>query len=711
MIPKKPALLAVVIAIASILTACGGGSGSTTPATPLISIALQANLPKSIGVSTGIQITATVTNDSSNGGVDWTVTCGSSDCGSFSATHTASGVATTYTSPATTPSGGTVVVTAASTKNPARTATVTLTIAAAPISISFQTAPPASLFTGATTSITANVTNDSGGGADWTVTCGSADCGSFSPIHTTSGSATTYTAPATVPGGGTVTIAASSTTDPTKSATAAISISVPITAYNQMLNGTYVFEISGAARTANPYHLAGIITGDGNGNILGGTQVYKDRNGAVFSTIETGTTYTFGTDGRGTIALHLSIPTVGVAGNETLGAVIISPSKVLITEFDSSASGRGSMDLQTAIHPLNGGYAFVVGSNYEPVLGGVFNVDNNPETGDISGAGSVADYDSSTVVSHGPLSGSVTAPDANGQVTITTNTSEGNFTLTGFVVDDSHIKLIDTDVSGRNGGIAIAQGSYTGTYTGNSAFSGKLVYGLLGGYQTGSAGTAIAGSLTADGAGSLSGFMDLNHGTSIGTSSTMTGNYAVDGSGTGRISATTTLGTAIGPDFVLYLTQPNLPALIMETDVHSGAIGFAVVQADGPYSFSGAYGLDFTSLFGPESDGTASIVADGEATFRGTADVNSTLTGTPVSTLPFNGLFTPDPSGRFPATVTLNGEAAYGAAFYFIDSTHGFMIENDNQEVTFGEFYAQQQLDPHARRRNPNVQPQKNKHN
>ncbi len=707
MISKKLALLVVVIAIVSTLTACGGSSSSPAPVTALISVALQANLPKSIGVNAGIPMTATVTNDSSNAGVDWTATCGSSDCGSFSATHTASGTATTYTTPATTPQGGTVVVTASSTKNPARAATDTLTIASAPISVSFQTAPPASLFTGGTTSITANVTNDTGGGADWTVTCASNDCGSFTPAHTDSGTPTTYTAPATVPTGGSVMIATTSTADATKSATAAVTISAPITAYNQMLNGTYVFEISGAARTANPYHIAGVINADGNGNITGGTQVYKDRNGVVFSAIESGTAYTFGTDGRGTIALHLSSPSIGVAGNETLGAVVTSPSKVLITEFDSSASGRGTMDLQTAINPLNGGYAFVVGSNYEPVFGGVFNVDNNPATGGISGAGSVADYDSAAVITNGPLSGSVTAPDANGQVTITTSTSNGNFTLTGFIVDDSHIKLIETDNSGRNGGVAIAQATYTGTYSDNSALAGNLVYGVLGGYQGSDAGTAIAGTLTADGAGNLTGFMDLNHGTSIVTSSAMTGTYAVDGSGTGRITATTTLGPAIGPNFVVYLTQPNLPALIMETDVRSGATGFAVVQAAGPYSFSGTYGLDFTTLAGPESDGTANIVADGTGAFAGAADVNSTLTDTPVSGLPFTGIFTPDPSGRFQATVTLNHGIPYSAAFYFIDSTQGFMIENDNGAVTFGEFQIQQQLDSLLRRGTPNVKLQK----
>jgi hypothetical protein len=706
---KKSFAVLIFLSLTFMMIACGGGS-TTTPPAAAISVAIQGGLASSIGISTGVQMIATVSNDATGGGVDWTVTCGSNDCGSFSAAHTASGIATIYSSPATVPTGNTVVVTAASTKDSSKNAADTFTIVAFLTSVSFQTAPVTSMLTSGTTSLTADVTNDlSMGGIDWTVTCGSADCGSFNPIHTASGSATVYTAPATVPTAGTVTIAATSTDAPTKSATAVITISVPITAYNQMLNGTYVFEIRGSTRAANPYGVVGVFAADGNGNILGGTQVYKDRNGAVFNTIVNGTTYTFGTDGRGTIALHLSLPEVGVAGNETLGAVIISPSKALITEFDGSASGRGSLDLQTAIHPLNGGYAFEVGSNYEALFGGVLNVDNNPATGDVSGAGSVADYSSFPFVGHGPLTGSVTTPDGNGQVTITTTTANGNSTLIGFIVDDLHIKLIETDAgaSGQNTGIAIAQGSYTGTYTENSALSGKLVYGLLGGLAEIDTGVAIAGSLTADGAGNLSGFMDLNQGASVVASAAMAGTYAVDGSGTGRISATTLLGATAGPDFVLYLTQPNLPALIMNTDVLSGGTGFATVQAAGPYLFSGSYGLDFTSLSGTEADGTASVVADGEANFAGAADVNSTLTDTPVSALRLNAQFDPDPSGRFPATVTLNGGAAYGAAFYFIDSTHGFMIENDNQEVTFGEFYAQQQLDPHARRGNPNVQTQK----
>ena len=694
MTPRKPALLCLVIAIVSTLVACGG-SGSTSTPPKVVTIALPSGLPTSVGVSTGLQMAATVTNDSATGGgADWSATCGSEDCGTFSATHTASGTATTYTSPATVPTGNTVAVTATSSKDSTKTASATFSIAAAPaIAVSFQAPPPISLSTSGTTATTANVTNDSANaGVDWSITCGSNDCGSLSPTHTASGATATYTAPAAVPAGGKVTLVATSTADATKSASASIGISVPITSYNQLLNGTYAFQISGAVQSFGGYQVAGAIVADGNGTITGGEQVYIDGNTFMPGSI-LGGSYSFGSDGRGTITLNTSSTSIAVAGVETLGAVIVSGSHALLSEFDFSATARGSMDLQTAVHPLNGGYAFVMGGNFPIALGGVFNVDNSPAAGDISGAGSVVDLDNSGSISSGSVAGSVSAPDSFGQVTILTNFD--NITMTGFIVDDAHIKVIATAHSEAIGGVAIAQGSAAGTYVDNSAFSGRLVYGVLGECNQGDFGTAIAGWLTSDGAGNLSGFMDASFGAVDVTSDNFTGTYTVDGTGTGRVSVETSIGNLTpGPNFIFYLTQPSLPPLAMEIDDFSAATGSASMQSAGPYALSGAYGLDFTTFSGTESDGTAQIAANGNGTFTGNADVNSNLTNLPIADLPFSGTVTPDPSGRFDATVTLNNGITYDAAFYFIDSTQGFLVENDSQNVTFGVFQVQQQISP-----------------
>ena len=56
----------------------------------------------------------------------------------------------------------------------------------------------------------------------WTVTCASAACGPFNPTGTGSEVATNYTAPSTITSGNTVTITATSVTDPTKSISASV---------------------------------------------------------------------------------------------------------------------------------------------------------------------------------------------------------------------------------------------------------------------------------------------------------------------------------------------------------------------------------------------------------------------------------------------------------------------------------------------------------
>lgn len=94
-----------------------------------------------------------------------------------------------------------------------------------PISIAFSPAPATSMLTNATQSLTAVVSNDSANkGVSWSVICGSGACGSFSSLTTASGQATTYTAPSAVPAGNTVTVTATSISDPTKSASATLTI-------------------------------------------------------------------------------------------------------------------------------------------------------------------------------------------------------------------------------------------------------------------------------------------------------------------------------------------------------------------------------------------------------------------------------------------------------------------------------------------------------
>ena len=173
---------------------------------------------QTVGAAHNGHFTATVTGDASGAGVDWSLACGSAGCGSISS-HTASGEAALYSAPSSIPPGGTVTVTARATANAAAMATATADIiTAAPIVATFSPAPPTSLTAAASATLAATVTNDpANAGLDWTATCeaggSTGACGSFnlSPAHTAGGSPIVYTAPATVPAGGLVTLTATPT--------------------------------------------------------------------------------------------------------------------------------------------------------------------------------------------------------------------------------------------------------------------------------------------------------------------------------------------------------------------------------------------------------------------------------------------------------------------------------------------------------------------
>src|SRR5512140_2668885 len=76
--------------------------------TPAVVIQL-TNAPSTLTINQSVSLTASVGNDSSGAGVDWS--CSGGDCGTFAPSHTASGAATVYTAPAT-PGTVTITVTA-----------------------------------------------------------------------------------------------------------------------------------------------------------------------------------------------------------------------------------------------------------------------------------------------------------------------------------------------------------------------------------------------------------------------------------------------------------------------------------------------------------------------------------------------------------------------------------------------------------------------
>ena len=252
----RPAAVALLLAGVAMVSGCSSNSSvSDIKVEPIAftdanGIPLKT-APASLTVGQGTYVDVTLTNDPQLLGADWSVYCGSAlppgsplppgqtqdeSCGTFTPAHTTSGpipsyvssgagYVARYTAPPATPKLGTVTLYVLATSDHSKFSSVTLTIGGLPISVGFAPAPPATLPAGNTRQLRVVLNNDvTDAGVNWTVICGSSDCGSFNPAKTTSAVDTIYTAPAMVPAGGSVKVTATSIADPTKAVSATIAI-------------------------------------------------------------------------------------------------------------------------------------------------------------------------------------------------------------------------------------------------------------------------------------------------------------------------------------------------------------------------------------------------------------------------------------------------------------------------------------------------------
>jgi hypothetical protein len=245
-----------------------------------------------------------------------------SNCGTLSATHTASGAPVTYTAPANAPSPATVTITAASTTDNTKNASSTITIGTAP-NITIAVAPTsASVTTNGVQNFTATLTNDtSNQGATWALTgagCSGATCGTLSTAGSASGTPITYTAPNSAPSPATVTLTVKSVTDPTKTAAATITVTSPVvtvtvspkTATFQAGSGSQLFTASVANSGATPAWTLSCTTNCGTITPASGFTTTYTPPASVASTITVTLTATVTGPVTGTATITVN-PTAG----------------------------------------------------------------------------------------------------------------------------------------------------------------------------------------------------------------------------------------------------------------------------------------------------------------------------------------------------------------------------------------------------------------
>jgi hypothetical protein len=686
------------------------------PVTAPISISITQQPPATMLTGATAQVIAMVSNDSSNSGVSWLVTCSlpTGPCGSITPTKTASGVAATYTAPATVPSpnpapGLAVTIFAfANATGPANnpsTLNVSTTVnIVAPISVSIT--PPgvqnSTIVANHTASLVATVSNDySNAGVDWTVSCGSPGaCGTFSPAHTASGAATTYTAPSAPPSGNTVTITAASTADPTKNTQQPNITVLNATPPNSLLNGQFVLFLNARNSRNGPFIFGGAITGDGNGNVSGAFDL-ADGTGeaAASSSLRTvsPSTYNLGSDGRGQITLTLNTgapqnlaPTFGVpvAGSNpgvstlTLSVVFVTPQHALLTETDAFGDATGTLDFQNTTD-LASFRSFSAGLNgtYSLQLAGMGLAGSGHSGSRFFVAAAIASSASSftyTFTGHTAdqsVNGTITSvpftagsqsfqvfPSATGELQLSAVNLglPTTFSLNLWLIDANHFVVTDFADAVNN---VLFVGGYLTAQPSSPSLPGTLAFTEAG--ATTAAQPQVAGGILTCGS---TGSMDVVPlgGTAV-TDQAVSATCSTPANGRGVISITGAGSTGIS-QFAAYPTKDGSLYLI---ELDGGAAGTSGPSGAGvayqqtlstPISASaltGKYASQFTATTTLGSQVfTGQIISDGVSKISGTADVNSFTTTAPAAGSPspgatLSGSYTAATNGRFPVTFTI----------------------------------------------------------
>ncbi len=573
----------------------------TTNGSPTSGVVVTFTAPSSgaSGTFTGGSATAQATTDTNGNATAPTFTANGTT-GAYTVAATATGISTPANFDLTNTAGSSVVITA--TGGTPQSATVN-TAFASPLSATVTT-------NGNPTSGVVVTFTAPNAGASGTFTGGST---TVEATTNGSGVATspTFTANGTV-GSYTVTATATGATGPANFSLTNNSVSN---------TKTYVFSLSGLDTLGpNFYALAGAVTFDSTGNVLGGDQ---DYNAAPFGAVSPepsgdaisgGTLTVNSTTGQGTLTLNTNNTNLGVNGVETLGVQFVNSNHALIIAFDGVATSSGTMDLQTLPTALSGGYAFTMdGSdpNDNPVnLGGVFSVSGGITLQD----GLVDMNDFGTVTQGTALSGTVANFDSygRGSISSTLNYSGSPVALNYYVIGPEAVRLVDVDSTDSAIGSAFGQG-VNGSSGSNSAI-GKSVFTLNGSPYPANYGavgvfsTSNTSSPTAD----LSGVADDNEQAGFQLQATpISGTYSVGTNGYGSLtinSGDLADVSALG----LYLTDPNLNltdpnnttsglggALLSDMDaVLAGGTGLVVPQTDASKaSFTGQYAFNAQALW------------------------------------------------------------------------------------------------------------------
>jgi hypothetical protein len=685
------------------MAACGGGSSSSggggggggsnpTPSGPVAVYPGTASVP----VGQEAQFTAYLPSHP-NSGFTWSVSGGSSN-----GTINSSGM---FTAPISIPSQSQVTITAASTASSGLTGTAIITITATQgLAVS-----PTALAVPAGT--TAQFTATSGGSAvtpTWEVNGAPGGNGNVGVIGTNGN----YTAPLTPPPGGAVTITAVSGANSGTAAATIVFSDKSLTKDGS--TGSYAFSYSGNDSTGEPLAVAGSFETDGNGNITAGLEDFDGGSNAAPITEPITGSYTVGPDGRATA----NIASGGVIWQFTL----VSNQHALLIRFDTVGTGSGTIDLQNptdfAASAILGNFAFSVSgidsSGFPLTIAGRFNADgtiaitSGVEDVNDGGTSTYGDPDDTLLGTYqlDPVYGS---SFGRGSITLenslaTYNTSfpgfPGEFTFAFYVVDNTHLKIVETDTTAILSGDIFSGPLVPGGGFGAAILKGKYAFTNGGADANGNpfaaAGVFNASPGTSSGAttGGITGVFDFNDGgTNIQLDQTLTGTYGVDTS-SGRVSMPFTIPGRSAPlNYAAYVTSSGT-VLMIELDTNpANNAGIAYLQTS-TTPLQGSFALNLSGVAtktGTEQDISGQVATASNGTLTGSVDINNFQVNNiyqGLEILSGSTIGSADSNGRGTLTIE-TAQATFPLAYYIVDQKTVLLCETDSQRVLPGTLVKQ----------------------
>ncbi len=440
---------------------------------------------------------------------------------------------------------------------------------------------------------------------------------------------------------------------------------------NANLNGAYAFSFSG--NDANGFFaIAGSLSANGAGVITGGVMDINRAPTPLTNIALTGT-YATHSDGRGVATLNSS------AGTFNLVFSIVNANRVLITRFETTANGSGSMDLQNAgafsNTALAGQFAFNlsgIDNATNPFAAVGFIVTNTAGT---VTSGIQDSSDDGGILQAAPITGGSLTVAANGRGTGSLNTTFGVLNFAFYVVDVNHIKLVEIDTVPVLAGDAFRQ---IGVFS-NVTLAGSFAFTLSGADLSNP--FAAGGILTANGAGAISnGVEDVNDGGIVNTGLTFNGTYALAANGRGTALLPTGLGNV---NLAFYPTTNGVQILETDTGLIASGVAFLQTGTLSTASVSGNYAMGFTGVSTSGSlDAISEFTAGGNGALTGIVDINnfgSLSTGTSLA-----GTYSIAANGRGPLTFS-TGLGPQNLGVYVIDSTRAIFVDLDGNIVVVGE--------------------------